>query len=149
MSAAWVTAMLAALPLAGPQVQPPAQPHAPSPSPSPSAPAGREPGIGYVTAGTLAERCKSSVPADINACYAFIAAVHDTMRAYEIWLQQREFCPPATVTQGELRQAFLTSVSAYGERRSGLAASVVVVAIKEQFPCPTPDVKPVVEPPKE
>jgi Rap1a immunity proteins len=91
--------------------------------------------IGYLTAGTLAERCQDSAPANINYCFAYIASVHDTMRAYEIWLEQREFCIPEKNAQGDLRRAFLTYLSAYPQNSNGQAASVVVVALKQTYPC--------------
>ena len=91
--------------------------------------------IGYLTASELAARCGDSSPAATSYCFAYIAAVHDTTQAYEQWLNQREFCPPAGTPQADLRRAFLTYVVAYPQYRSGEAASVVVVALKEFYPC--------------
>ncbi len=106
----------------------------PAPQASP-APAGAKRGgeIGYFTAGNLADRCASAD--GISYCFAYIAAVHDTMRAYEVWLDQKEFCPPATLAQGDLRRSFQTYMSAYPGNRSGQAASVIVVALKQTYPC--------------
>lgn len=91
--------------------------------------------LGYATAGALADRCSGTSPADISYCFAYIAAVHDTMRAYEIWLGMREFCVPAGQSQADLRRAFTTYLSAYPTNRSGQAASVIVVSLKETYPC--------------
>ncbi len=128
-----------------PDARPPSE-IGPPPQPSPRAE------IGYLTAAALAQRCQDSAPANITYCFAYIASVHDTMRAYEIWLGQREFCIPQANAQGDLRRAFLTYVSAYPQNSSGQAASVVVVALKQTYPCldaPTiPDGQKVPETPK-
>lgn len=96
--------------------------------------------LGYLTAGELANRCHDSSTAGVTYCFSYIAAVRDTIRAYEIWLNQREFCEVGRLSQGELRQAFLAYLSAYPSNRSGQAASVIVVALKQTYPCaePTP-----------
>lgn len=112
---------------------PPAASPAPAPVPAPASPLARGSDIGYFTAGNLADRCASSD--GISYCFAYIAAVHDTMRAYEVWLDQKEFCPPAALAQGDLRRSFLTYMSAYPGNRSGQAASVIVVALKQTYPC--------------
>ncbi len=91
--------------------------------------------IGYLTAGDLLTRCKDSASASISYCFSYIAAVRDTMRAYEIWLGQREFCEPGVLHQGDLRQAVMGYLSAYPSARTGQAASVVVVALKQTYPC--------------
>ena len=92
--------------------------------------------LGYLTAADLERRCGvGGATADISYCFAYIAAVHDAMRAYEVWLGLREFCAPPAVPQSDLRRAFLTYLSAYPSNRSGQAASVIVVALKETYPC--------------
>ena len=91
--------------------------------------------IGYLTAGTLADRCQDSSPAGVSYCFAYLAGVYDAARAYEIWLNQREFCVPEGTPQSDLRRAFLTYVSVYPSNRGGLASSVVIVSLKETYPC--------------
>jgi hypothetical protein len=91
--------------------------------------------LGYVTAGALADRCNDPAAASVSYCFAYVAAVHDAMRAYEVWLGLKEFCVPATMSQADLRRAFLTYVSAYPTDRGGQAASVIVIALKETYPC--------------
>ncbi|HEX7857269.1 MAG TPA: Rap1a/Tai family immunity protein [Sphingobium sp.] len=91
--------------------------------------------IGYMTASQLASRCSQNDPARSSYCFAYIAAVTDTARAYEIWLGTREFCLPARIAQSEIRRAFMTYVSAYPAQASGQAASVVVNALKLTYPC--------------
>lgn len=91
--------------------------------------------LGYLTADQLARRCGQSDPASSSYCFAYIAAVTDTARAYEIWLNAREFCLPPKISQSEVRQAFITYVTVYPARASGQAASVVVNALKQTYPC--------------
>ncbi len=91
--------------------------------------------IGFLTAGQLAQQCGEGTAFSITYCLAFLAGVHDSMRAYEQWLDQREFCAPNTVKQRDLSNAFLAYVTAHPEYRDGLASSVAVVALKEAWPC--------------
>lgn len=113
-----------ATPQAAPVLQP-APPITPAPLTS----------IGFLTAGQLADRCQQPSPADTNYCFAFIAGVHDAIQVYEKWLSTREFCPPTSLAHSELRRSFLTYVSAYPSSRDGVAASVIVVALKQTYPC--------------
>jgi hypothetical protein len=94
--------------------------------------------LGFLTAQALADRCNTASAADTSYCYAYITGIHDTMRAYEAWLNLKEFCPPAGITQGELRRAVLGYLIAYPQNRQGQAASVVVVALKTAYPCIDP-----------
>lgn len=116
-----------------PSAPPSTGPSEAAPLPSPSLSPRND--IGFLTAGSLAERCQDGAYANINYCFAYIASVHDTMRAYEIWLGQKEFCVPGENRQGDLRRAFLTYLSAYPQNANGQAASVVVVALKQTYPC--------------
>ncbi len=137
----------AASPAGGTTAPPPAAPAPPppdasrtstpaAPSPQPAAPAGREAqDIGYLTADRLAGQCSNAGSPDISYCFAYLAAVHDTMRAYEIWLGEKEFCMPANAPQSELKQTFLTYITAYPENRQGQAASVIAMALRQTYPC--------------
>lgn len=91
---------------------------------------------GLFSAAQLQERCESSTPADASYCYAYIAGVHDTIRAYESWLEVREFCLPRDLVQNDLRHAFMDYISDHPGFRAGAAASVVTVALKTRYPCP-------------
>ena len=91
--------------------------------------------IGYLSASQLVSRCSASDAAGSSYCFAYIAAVTDTARAYEIWLGTREFCLPRGASQSEIRRAFMTYVSAYPAQASGQAASVVINALKQTYPC--------------
>jgi len=119
-----------------PAASPPAVPPSAA-QPLPPAPGGGEASgnIGFFTADALARRCQDSSPTAISYCYAYITAVHDTMKAYEIWLNQREFCMKGGNAQADLRRAFLTYLSAYPQNGGGQAASVVAVALKQSYVC--------------
>lgn len=93
--------------------------------------------FGFLTAGELAERCRDASPFSVSYCYAYLAGIHDSMRAYEVWLGQREFCPPARVTQRALRDAFVTFIAANPGFAKAQSASASVVALKEAYPCPS------------
>ena len=86
-------------------------------------------------AGALRDRCKSAQSADITYCFAYVAGAYDTVRAYESWLNLREFCVPAGTSQSELRDAFVSYVDQNPGYIAGEAASVVVVALKSKYPC--------------
>ncbi len=92
---------------------------------------------GLFSAGQLRQRCLSNVAADASYCFAYITGVHDTVRAYEAWLNLREFCVPRHVPQGDLRRAFMDYVGNNAGDLGGEAASVVVVALKVRYACTT------------
>ena len=108
---------------------------APTAESSAGAPANRGP-IGYMTAEALAERCNDASPYSTTYCFAYLAGIHDTVRAYELWLGQSEFCPPLRLPQRQLRDDFLAFLALNPGYRDGQAASVAVVAMKDAFPCP-------------
>jgi hypothetical protein len=89
----------------------------------------------FISARDLNERCNSNAAVTVSYCYAYVAAVYDTVRAYETWLRVREFCTPLRVSQSDLRKAFVEYLARNPAASAGEAASVVVVAFKEQFGC--------------
>ncbi len=133
----FLTALLAAaLPFgASAQVKPVAPTVKVPPATPAKAPAESAADLGYLTADQLLRKCSQSDPASSSYCFAYIAAVTDTARAYEIWLEAKEFCLPARVSQAETRRAFLTYLNVYPQQKSGQAASVVVNALKQTYPC--------------
>ncbi len=93
--------------------------------------------VGHLHAGQLKERCQSSAPANISYCFGYIVGVYDTVKAYESWLNLREFCVPVTTPQADLRATFVAYINANPGYYAGEAGSVVVVALKERYPCAT------------
>lgn len=104
------------------------------------------PSIGFLSADALRTRCESSAAGLVSYCFAYITGVHDTVQAYETWLQVREFCPPYNSSQGEMRKAFLAYLEKNPDAGAGVAASVIVLALKDTFVCAEP--KPVAAPAK-
>jgi hypothetical protein len=111
----------------------------PSPLPVPSPPSAVRLNPSFISARDLGERCRSSAAITVSYCYAYVAAVHDTVRAYETWLRIREFCPPLRASQADLRKAFVDYMDRHPGAGGGEAASVVVVALKERFGCAPSD----------
>lgn len=102
---------------------------------SPTANPPLPPAMGLFSAGRLKEKCDSTIAADASYCFAYVVGVHDATRAYENWLNLREFCTPPGIVQGELRRAFVDYLAENPGYRSGEAASVVIVALKQRYPC--------------
>jgi len=93
--------------------------------------------IGYLNAGELASRCESASAPMLSYCFAYITGVHDSVKAYEAWLNIQEYCIPPSTPQGDLRRAFVEYMVANPGHRSGEAASVVIVALKGKYACET------------
>lgn len=117
----------------------PVPPQTPGPGPAPE--------LGFYTAGQLAERCSPGDNSNPGLCFAYITGVHDSVRAYELWLTMTEFCVPRQTPQVDLRQAFLDYLQAHPQDASAQAASVVVISLKERFRCDPPPPAPAPEPP--
>jgi hypothetical protein len=71
----------------------------------------------------------------IDGCFAFVSAVSDTSRAYQQWMNFREYCLPAGVMRGDLRDATLRYLDLHPREGDALAASVVILALKDRYPC--------------
>ncbi|WP_156840036.1 Rap1a/Tai family immunity protein [Novosphingobium aquimarinum] len=129
---------LFALVLAGPQAMAQPAPVAAGavPEASTATPStGNDLSFGYMTAAKLAEQCAAPSGFAMSYCFAYLAGVRDTTKAYEVWLGQSEFCAPATVTQVELRDVFNAFLAANPDYRSGQGASVTMAAFKAAYPC--------------
>lgn len=90
---------------------------------------------GFHTAQSLYENCKGSSVHGREYCFAYIAAVADSVRAYQAWLNLQDVCVQKTTSHGALADIFV----AYVERNTALgqnqAASVVVLSMQERYPC--------------
>jgi hypothetical protein len=89
--------------------------------------------LGYLEARDLLARCTVSSGQDY--CFGYIAAVYDSIRAYESWLSLKEVCVPAGTPQGELKMAVVEHFRANPDSLTNSAASVVVIALAKRFPC--------------
>ena len=91
--------------------------------------------FGYLSAGGLADKCSDHSAFSISYCYAYLAGIHDAMRAYEVWLGQSEFCPPAQVAQNDLRDVYVAFIRSNPKYSTAQSASVAVVALKDAYSC--------------
>lgn len=116
-----------------------AQPPLPEPavSRSPAAPAraGNPDVAGFLSASALYQKCSGSSVHGQEYCYAYLAAVSDAGRAYQVWTNLRHLCLPAGTTQGELKDIFTDFLVQHPSRLRDQAASVIVVALQKKYPC--------------
>ncbi|HEX8217566.1 MAG TPA: Rap1a/Tai family immunity protein [Allosphingosinicella sp.] len=96
------------------------------------------PDLGYILARDLVARCTAGTAFTADYCFGYIAAAHDTVRAYESWLNLRDICIPAGTPQSEIRDAVLAHLRDNPGDLDAQAASVVVVAMRSRFPCAVP-----------
>lgn len=96
------------------------------------------PDLGYVLARDLVARCTAGTTFAADYCFGYIAAAHDTVRAYEAWLNLRDICIPAGTPQSEIRDAVLGHLRDNPGDLDAQAASVVVVAMRSRFACAAP-----------
>jgi len=109
---------------------------APVPQVTPPPVAGQ--GLGFVTGRTLFDRCTEDSPVSVSYCFAYIAAVYDSVRAYEIWLNIREFCPVTVLAQSDLRDVFIDYARKRPADLRGQGATIVLAAFKLRYPCSVP-----------
>jgi hypothetical protein len=92
---------------------------------------------GFLVGDDVWKSCLSSFSIDVGRCEGYISGVHDTVRAYEAWNRIAEICSPATATHRELRNIVVDYINMHPDYRRAQAASVVVLALRERFPCST------------
>ena len=90
---------------------------------------------GFMTGEELFRRCTDPSPNGGVYCFGYIAAVNDSVKAYERWLNVREYCVQSTVTLAQLRDVFVDEGRNRPTALRGQAASFVVNAFKRHFPC--------------
>ena len=91
--------------------------------------------MNFTHGSDIIARCTSDTPQDGSFCFGFVAAVYESVRAYETWLNIREFCVPAGVTLSDMRDAVVARIRKNPNDRLGQGASVVILALKEKWPC--------------
>jgi hypothetical protein len=98
--------------------------------------------LGIAHGSDVINRCTEKSPESGTFCFAYIAAVYDSVRAYETWLNMKEFCLPPQTPQSELRDAVVQHIERNPNDRLGQGASVVIRALKERYPCPAAPTRP-------
>ena len=112
------------------QSQSQSQPQPPRPAPSEA--------TGFQSAGDLFAKCSGSSVHGQSYCYAYLAAVSDSVIAYQVWLSLRDICLPREITQGELKDVFTDFLVRNPTRATDQAASIVVTALQARFRCAVP-----------
>ena len=91
--------------------------------------------MGFIHGSDIIARCTDDSPQQGSFCLGFIAAVYETVRAYETWMNIREICMPNTVSLIDMRGAVIDHIKRVPDDRLGQGASVVLIALKAKWPC--------------
>lgn len=94
-----------------------------------------QPVAGYLSAGSLLAKCRGSSVEGKSYCFAYIAAVADSARAYQAWLDSRDICLADGVQQSELVRAYENYMATHPASTSAQAASIVVLSLRDAYPC--------------
>ncbi|HKT85577.1 MAG TPA: Rap1a/Tai family immunity protein [Novosphingobium sp.] len=92
---------------------------------------------GFQSAGQVLRKCRDESSFSKSYCFAYIAAVADSARAYQAWLGTNGMCLPNRTSQGTLVDVFDAYLVANPSLTHSQAASVIVTALQERFPCRT------------
>lgn len=101
-----------------------------------------EPVDGFESAGELLRKCRENSSFGRSYCFAYLAATADAARSYKVWLGSGDPCLPPNLTLGQLADVFEAHLVANPSLTSAQAASVVVSALQEAFPCPAATLPP-------
>jgi hypothetical protein len=117
-----------------------AQPAAPSEQPELAMATPRANAEAFQTGTALMEKCTGPSVHGLEYCFAYIAAVADTVRAYQVWLDLADVCLPAKLSQRQMSDIVVSYLAANPAQGKQQAASVVVLALAAKYPCkkPTP-----------
>ena len=94
-----------------------------------------DPRIAFTHGSDVIARCTGSSPQEGAFCFGMITGVFESVRAYETWLNIRELCVPASATLTDMRDVVVARIRAHPDDRLGQGASVIVLALKEKWPC--------------
>ncbi|WP_296718866.1 Rap1a/Tai family immunity protein [Erythrobacter sp.] len=101
-----------------------------------------DPVEGFESAGELLRKCRESSSFGRSYCFAYLAATADAARSYREWLGGGDPCLPRDLTLGQLADVFEAHLVANPSLTTAQAASVVVSALQETFPCPVTPIAP-------
>lgn len=97
---------------------------------------------GFESAGELLRKCRERSSFGRSYCFAYLAATADAARSYRVWIGAGDPCLPADLTLGRLADVFEAYLIANPSLTEAQAASVVVAALQEGYPCPVPEPAP-------
>ena len=89
----------------------------------------------FQTGNTLHDKCNGDLPFGHDYCLAYVAAIADVLNVEGQSISGFTACPPAGITQGQVRDIVAAWLARYPERRHYTANSLVAGAISETFPC--------------
>lgn len=89
----------------------------------------------FQTGTALMGKCTGQSVHGLEYCFAYIAAVADTVRAYQVWLDLADVCLPAKLSQRQMSDIVVSYLTANPGQGKQQAASVVVLALAAKFPC--------------
>jgi hypothetical protein len=90
---------------------------------------------GFQSAGELLRKCRENSSFGRTYCFAYLAATADAVRSYQVWIGRGDPCLPTDLTLGQLADALDAYLVANPSLTQAQAASVVVAALQETFPC--------------
>lgn len=91
---------------------------------------------GFESAGGLLRKCRENSSFSRSYCFAYLAAVADSARAYRVWIGSGDPCLPAGLTLGKLADTFEAYLVANPSLTEAQAASVIVASLQEAYACP-------------
>lgn len=77
-------------------------------------------------------------PASFWICAGFLQGVRDTVDLFAVAEKRKHICIPATATNGQIRDVAVAYLQANPAKRHYRAASLVMSAWMQAFPCPSP-----------
>ena len=92
-------------------------------------------GGGFETGNTLYQKCQGNIT-QLSLCIGYIGGAYDGIAAMQDQTGQRIICPPAGVTQGQMRDIVVKYLQYHPETRNELAADLTALALGAAFPCP-------------
>lgn len=110
---------------------------APPPAPPPAIAAAppRAATGAFQTGNALMEKCTGPSVHGLEYCFAYIAAVADTVRAYQVWLDLADVCLPPKLSQRQMSDIVVNYLADKPGQGKQQAASVVVLALAAKYPC--------------
>lgn len=91
---------------------------------------------GYLSASSLFGKCRGTSVDEVSYCFAYVAGVADTARAYQSWLGAADFCIPVETPQSELITTFEDYFTRHPTLGDAQAGSVVILALENRYGCP-------------
>jgi hypothetical protein len=93
------------------------------------------PELGFETGNKLYANCLETDARRLD-CAGYVSGVSDTLTAMQSVSGREAYCPTVDVTRAQVRDVAIKYLAAHPEKRHYAAASLVMMALTEAFPCP-------------